>query len=181
MQHFLDARDKLLSTKEQTWKQQRDETWSSDDKQNPCSSLKTGDFPNHSSQKSNFFLELSPDEAPLCLFKQTLIRLVDFYWLSKKERSQVERDVKQSETKGSTKLSLFDLVIWEMCSLSCPYTPHHHLIILHLPPHTHTHTHASALSMQTRACLSFCFSKRPRPRETQREKLWDALPTFLSI
>lgn len=78
MQHFLDARDKLLSLKEQTWKQQRDETWSSDDKQSPCSSLKTGDFPNQSFKKKPFFLELSPDEAPLCLFKQTLIRLVDF-------------------------------------------------------------------------------------------------------
>lgn len=78
MQHFLDARDKLLSLKEQTWKQQRDETWSSDDKQSPCSSLKTGDFPNQSFKKKPFFLELSPDEAPLGLFKQTLIRLVDF-------------------------------------------------------------------------------------------------------
>lgn len=29
-------------------------------------------------KKKPFFLELSPDEAPLCLFKQTLIRLVDF-------------------------------------------------------------------------------------------------------
>lgn len=77
MQHFLDARDKLLSLKEQTWKHQRYETWSSDDKQIPAPPSKLEIFQT-TVKKKPFFLELSPDEAPLCLFKQTLIRLVDF-------------------------------------------------------------------------------------------------------
>lgn len=89
-------------------------------------------------KKAVFFLELSPDEAPLCLFMQTLIRLVDFYWLSKKERSQVEREM-TNKVRQRDPLSCRSL-IWSSgkCVPYPSYTPHHHLIILHLPTHTHT-------------------------------------------
>lgn len=118
-------------------------------------------------KKAVFFLELSPDEAPLCLFKQTLIRLVDFYWLSKEERSQVERDDKQSETKGSTKLSLFDLVIWEMCSLSFVYPSSSS----NNPSFTHTHTHTCICPEHANKSLSFIllFQKAEAKRDTERE------------
>lgn len=153
----------------------------------PAPPLKLESFQTSVHNKVCIFRQLRPHQAPLCLFKQVLIRLVDFISCPETQRGQVER-WKQSETKGSAgRPSLFDLVGGEMCSLSSPYAPHHHLIIPHLP--THTNTHAFALTVQrsetpstrTRACLSFCFSKRQRLRERHREELWGALPTFLSI
>lgn len=145
------------------------EKWCYGRKTEPCLTLNTGDFPNHSPLSFTLSLSLSSHEAPLSLFKQNLIRLVDFISCRETDRKGGQPLRERKRGKGRTK------------------QPCHHCLIclnqqtrsLHSLTHPHTHTFAlrvhyvESLSMQTRACLSFCFSKgkwqRWRPRQTQSE------------
>lgn len=107
-------------------------------------------------------------EAPLSLFRQAIIRLVDF--MSPSRRTERKGEVHRKNGGQERQPCCHPLICrgCEICSLSFPYALHNHLIFLHLHIRISPKVERSKpQSTRPGVCLLFCLYRSKRKVQGQ--------------